>query len=173
MFCLCFAVVGLGFFIFNDYIVHHSDVHSLVLLQTFQGNRFKQTSRQTHQNMLCWLPINGFVWFFFSFAYLSEVYGIVLWIICGFISIQRSAWVSYVVIVYGFRNAYNMVLHKFGEKLYSGLVTTMTTHLREISKSIKAAQGGLFLEELNRKWPSTFIFWFQSCVLRMRPAGYR
>ena len=45
-----------------------------------------------------------------------------------------------------------MVLHKFGEKLYSGLVTTMTTHLREISKSIEAAQGGLFLEELNRKW---------------------
>lgn len=51
-----------------------------------------------------------------------------------------------------YRNAYNMVLHKFGDKLYSGLVTTMTTHLQEISKSIEAAQGGLFLEELNRKW---------------------
>ncbi|XP_010257131.1 PREDICTED: cullin-3A-like [Nelumbo nucifera] len=51
-----------------------------------------------------------------------------------------------------YRNAYNMVLHKFGEKLYSGLVTTMTTHLKEISKSIEAAQGSLFLEELNRKW---------------------
>ncbi|XP_010257125.1 PREDICTED: cullin-3A-like isoform X2 [Nelumbo nucifera] len=50
------------------------------------------------------------------------------------------------------RNAYNMVLHKFGEKLYSGLVTTMTSHLKEISKSIEAAQGSLFLEELNRKW---------------------
>ena len=50
------------------------------------------------------------------------------------------------------RNAYNMVLHKFGEKLYSGLVTTMTHHLEVISKSIEAAQGGLFLEELNRKW---------------------
>ncbi|KAJ6801009.1 cullin-3A-like [Iris pallida] len=45
-----------------------------------------------------------------------------------------------------------MVLHKFGEKLYSGLVTTMTWHLKEMSKSIEAAQGGLFLEELNRKW---------------------
>lgn len=52
----------------------------------------------------------------------------------------------------GCRNAYNMVLHKFGDKLYSGLVTTMTAHLQEISKSIEAAQGGLFLEELNRKW---------------------
>ncbi|WOK93273.1 cullin-3A-like [Canna indica] len=51
-----------------------------------------------------------------------------------------------------YRNAYNMVLHKHGEKLYSGLVTIMTCHLKEISKSIEAAQGGLFLEELNRKW---------------------
>ncbi|XP_057948818.1 cullin-3A [Malania oleifera] len=51
-----------------------------------------------------------------------------------------------------YRNAYNMVLHKYGEKLYSGLVATMTSHLKEISKSIEAAQGGLFLEELNRKW---------------------
>lgn len=51
-----------------------------------------------------------------------------------------------------YRNAYNMVLHKFGDKLYSGLVFTMTEHLKEISKSIEAAQGGLFLEELNRKW---------------------
>ncbi|PKA49069.1 Cullin-3B [Apostasia shenzhenica] len=51
-----------------------------------------------------------------------------------------------------YRNAYNMVLHKYGEKLYSGLVTTMTWHLKEMSKSIEAAQGGFFLEELNRKW---------------------
>ncbi|KAL5759545.1 hypothetical protein ACOSQ2_018383 [Xanthoceras sorbifolium] len=51
-----------------------------------------------------------------------------------------------------YRNAYNMVLHKFGEKLYKGLVHTMTLHLIEISKSIEAAQGSLFLEELNRKW---------------------
>ncbi|KAJ0988325.1 hypothetical protein J5N97_006681 [Dioscorea zingiberensis] len=51
-----------------------------------------------------------------------------------------------------YRNAYNMVLHKYGEKLYSGLVATMTCHLKEISRSIEAAQGGLFLEELNRKW---------------------
>lgn len=51
-----------------------------------------------------------------------------------------------------FRNAYNMVLHKFGEKLYSGLVNTMSFHLKEISKGIEAAQGELFLVELNRKW---------------------
>ncbi|KAM0936356.1 putative cullin protein, neddylation [Dioscorea sansibarensis] len=51
-----------------------------------------------------------------------------------------------------YRNAYNMVLHKYGEKLYSGLVATMTSHLKDISRSIEAAQGGLFLEELNSKW---------------------
>lgn len=50
------------------------------------------------------------------------------------------------------RNAYYMVLHKCGEKLYSELVNTMTQHLREISKAIEAGQGGLYLEELNSKW---------------------
>ncbi|CAL5185870.1 unnamed protein product [Lathyrus oleraceus] len=51
-----------------------------------------------------------------------------------------------------YRNAYNMVLHKFGDKLYSGLVTTVTSHLRQISQSIESAQGEVFLDELNRKW---------------------
>ncbi|KQK01936.1 cullin-3A [Brachypodium distachyon] len=51
-----------------------------------------------------------------------------------------------------YRSAYNMVLHKYGEKLYTGLQSTMTWRLKEISKSIEAAQGGLFLEELNAKW---------------------
>ncbi|CAL9132155.1 unnamed protein product [Musa textilis] len=51
-----------------------------------------------------------------------------------------------------YRNAYNMVLHKYGEKLYTGLVNTMTGHLKEIARSIEAAQGDFFLEELNVKW---------------------
>ncbi|KAF5950594.1 hypothetical protein HYC85_012587 [Camellia sinensis] len=50
------------------------------------------------------------------------------------------------------RNTYNMVLHKFGEKLYFGLVLTMTSYLKEMAKSTEAAQKGLFLEELNGKW---------------------
>jgi cullin 3 len=45
-----------------------------------------------------------------------------------------------------------MVLHKYGEKLYSGLVNTMTQHMREIARNVEAAQGGLFLEELDSKW---------------------
>nr|XP_043632849.1 cullin-3A-like [Erigeron canadensis] len=51
-----------------------------------------------------------------------------------------------------YRNAYNMVLHKFGDKLYSGLVSTMTSHLKEIAAAVEASQGALFLEELNKKW---------------------
>jgi hypothetical protein len=31
------------------------------------------------------------------------------------------------------RSAYNMVLHKYGEKLYDGLQSTMTWRLKEIS----------------------------------------
>nr|KYP65888.1 Cullin-3 [Cajanus cajan] len=45
-----------------------------------------------------------------------------------------------------------MVFHKFGKKLYSGLVTTVTAHLKEIARSIKATLEGSFLEEMNRKW---------------------
>jgi cullin 3 len=45
-----------------------------------------------------------------------------------------------------------MVLHKFGERLYSGLVATMASHLQEMARSVEATQGSCFLEELNRKW---------------------
>eukprot|EP00249_Psilotum_nudum_P021964 c28319_g1_i1 orf=827-3031(+) len=51
-----------------------------------------------------------------------------------------------------YRNAYNMVLHKYGDKLYTGLIHTMTQHLKEMAVSVESAQGGLLLEELNRKW---------------------
>ena len=51
-----------------------------------------------------------------------------------------------------FRHAFNMVLHKFREQLYSGLVMTMTSYLSEIYKLIQDAIGDLLLEELNRKW---------------------
>ncbi|KVH96147.1 cullin-3A-like [Cynara cardunculus var. scolymus] len=51
-----------------------------------------------------------------------------------------------------YRNAYNMVLHKFGEKLYTGLVSTMTSHLMAMSGCIENSHGEMFLEELNTKW---------------------
>lgn len=69
-------------------------------------------------------------------------------------SFFRSSFDLFFILIFinFYRNAYNMVLHKYGEKLYSGLVTTMTTHLKKLSESIESAQGGSFLEELNRKW---------------------
>ncbi|GAU50030.1 hypothetical protein TSUD_240230 [Trifolium subterraneum] len=51
-----------------------------------------------------------------------------------------------------YRNAYNMVLYKFGQKLYSGLVSTVTSHLKEMAISVEIAEEGSFLEELIRKW---------------------
>ncbi|RHN45488.1 putative cullin [Medicago truncatula] len=51
-----------------------------------------------------------------------------------------------------YRNAYNMVLHKFGERLDSGLVATVTSHLQEMARSVEATQGSSFLVELNRMW---------------------
>lgn len=51
-----------------------------------------------------------------------------------------------------YRSAYNMVLHKFGDKLYSGLVNTMTGHLKDVASIVEAGQGDLFLVELNNRW---------------------
>ena len=51
-----------------------------------------------------------------------------------------------------YRNAYNMVLHKFGDKLYDGVRTEITAHLQQVSSKIEQAQGLEFLEELRVKW---------------------
>lgn len=51
-----------------------------------------------------------------------------------------------------YRSAYNMVLHKFGDRLYSGLVATLTAHLQRVSDLVEQKSGGLFLEELCRRW---------------------
>jgi cullin 3 len=45
-----------------------------------------------------------------------------------------------------------MVLNNYGDKLYFGLVATITYNLKEIASSIEATQGDSFLEELNSKW---------------------
>lgn len=50
------------------------------------------------------------------------------------------------------RTAYNMVLHKHGPKLYEKLTENLKGHLRERCRLVEAAQGGLFLEELQRRW---------------------
>jgi len=51
-----------------------------------------------------------------------------------------------------YRNAYNMVLHKFGEKLYTGLSDTITKHLQAVGAEVIAANDEQFLPELKDKW---------------------
>ncbi|CAJ2647921.1 unnamed protein product [Trifolium pratense] len=52
-----------------------------------------------------------------------------------------------------YSEAYNMVILGQVTRLYMVSVTIMTSHVKEISKSIEeAAEGDFFLEELSRKW---------------------
>lgn len=51
-----------------------------------------------------------------------------------------------------YRNAYNMVLHRFGDRLYSGLITTLSGHLQIIASDIESNQGESFLKELKQRW---------------------
>ena len=50
------------------------------------------------------------------------------------------------------RNAYNMVINKFGDQLYNGLEETIIKHLQLIEKKVEAAQGESFLRELKLRW---------------------
>ena len=50
------------------------------------------------------------------------------------------------------RNAYNMVINKFGDRLYSGLVNTIKSHLSSIADNVEAAQGQSFLQEMKMRW---------------------
>jgi hypothetical protein len=50
------------------------------------------------------------------------------------------------------RNAYNMVLHKFGDKLYNGVANALRSHLVGVASRIEAAQGLPFLKELKSCW---------------------
>ncbi|CAD7698288.1 unnamed protein product [Ostreobium quekettii] len=51
-----------------------------------------------------------------------------------------------------YRNAYNMVLHRFGDKLYMGLINTLTYHLHKIAAVVESAHGESFLRELKNRW---------------------
>ncbi|AQK41255.1 cullin-3A isoform X1 [Zea mays] len=51
-----------------------------------------------------------------------------------------------------YRTAYNLVLNKFAPELYEKFTENMKAHLEEMRTCIEAAQGGLFLEEMQRKW---------------------
>eukprot|EP00879_Flechtneria_rotunda_P001881 GHRR01002052.1.p1 GENE.GHRR01002052.1~~GHRR01002052.1.p1 ORF type:complete len:737 (+),score=264.98 GHRR01002052.1:271-2481(+) len=51
-----------------------------------------------------------------------------------------------------YRNAYNMVLHKFGDRLYHGVASVLRSHLGGIAARIEATQGLPFLKELKQCW---------------------
>ncbi|EDO27787.1 predicted protein, partial [Nematostella vectensis] len=52
-----------------------------------------------------------------------------------------------------FRNAYTMVLHKHGERLYNGLKQVVTEHLEDkIRKDVVASLNNNFLDTLNAAW---------------------
>lgn len=45
-----------------------------------------------------------------------------------------------------------MVLHKFGDRLYNGLVSTITRHLQAVAVGIESTQDEQFLQEINQRW---------------------
>jgi cullin 3 len=45
-----------------------------------------------------------------------------------------------------------MVLHKHGDRLYNGVIDTLSRHLKSISSRVAAAQGETFLKELKNRW---------------------
>lgn len=52
-----------------------------------------------------------------------------------------------------YRNAYTMVLHKHGEKLYTGLRTVVTEHLiGKVREDVLQALNNNFLQTLNAAW---------------------
>lgn len=52
-----------------------------------------------------------------------------------------------------YRNAYTMVLHKHGEKLYTGLRDVVTEHLvTKVKEDVLAALNNNFLQTLNSAW---------------------
>eukprot|EP01087_Luapelamoeba_hula_P024188 TRINITY_DN9114_c0_g2_i1.p1 TRINITY_DN9114_c0_g2~~TRINITY_DN9114_c0_g2_i1.p1 ORF type:complete len:736 (+),score=148.71 TRINITY_DN9114_c0_g2_i1:156-2363(+) len=51
-----------------------------------------------------------------------------------------------------YRNAYNMVLHKYGDRLYKGLQQVVDEHLKGIANDVAVANDDTFLEALNKAW---------------------
>lgn len=45
-----------------------------------------------------------------------------------------------------------MVLHRFGERLYSGLTQTLREHLEKVAADIETSQGESFLRRMEQSW---------------------
>ena len=64
-------------------------------------------------------------------------------------------------------NAYNMVLHKFGDKLYQGLSDTITAHLRTVADQVQTTNDTEFLSELKDKWDKHKV----SSIMQVPPSS--
>jgi len=51
-----------------------------------------------------------------------------------------------------YRNAYNMVLHKYGERLYKGLQSVVDEQLKTVAETVAATREDTFLTELDKCW---------------------
>jgi cullin 3 len=50
------------------------------------------------------------------------------------------------------RNAYNLVLHKYGDRLYNGLKQVVDEHLKGVAQQVSGAHDDYFLHALNEAW---------------------
>eukprot|EP00397_Hematodinium_sp_SG-2012_P003195 GEMP01003203.1.p1 GENE.GEMP01003203.1~~GEMP01003203.1.p1 ORF type:complete len:773 (+),score=115.20 GEMP01003203.1:90-2408(+) len=51
-----------------------------------------------------------------------------------------------------YRNAYNLVLHKYGELLYNGVQKVVTNHLKQVARSVTESADHRLLDELKAQW---------------------
>jgi len=51
-----------------------------------------------------------------------------------------------------YRNAYNMILHKYGDRLYKGLQQVVDEHLRGVADHVASSKDDSFLDALNEAW---------------------
>ncbi|KAG7396590.1 Cullin-3 [Phytophthora boehmeriae] len=51
-----------------------------------------------------------------------------------------------------YRNSYNLVLHKHGDLLYSGVVGVITEHLQQVAQQVAAVSDELLLVAFNDQW---------------------
>ena len=59
-----------------------------------------------------------------------------------------------------YRNAYNLVLHKHGELLYSGVSDRLATHLIETVQRLAEVPDSSLLEEMAHAWSEREYFFF-------------
>ena len=53
-----------------------------------------------------------------------------------------------------YRNAYNLVLHKHGDRLYKGLKQVVSKHLEDVCHKVVDNTSGSFLVTINKEWES-------------------